>query len=96
MPVISIPRSLREKLGDEATEALTDVIKEIDIEARKDALALAEEKLERRLVEEMSKLRIEMHTELGNLKADMIKWMFIFWLGQIGVLSGIIFALLKL
>jgi hypothetical protein len=34
--------------------------------------------------------------DLANVKAELIKWMFIFWLGQIGVLSGIIFAMLKL
>ncbi len=28
--------------------------------------------------------------------ADTIKWMFIFWMGQIAVLSGIIFAFMKL
>jgi uncharacterized protein YqcC (DUF446 family) len=34
--------------------------------------------------------------DLANVKAEIIKWMFIFWLGQIGVLTGIIFAMLKL
>lgn len=34
--------------------------------------------------------------DLANVKAELIKWMFIFWIGQIGVLSGIIFAMLKL
>lgn len=34
--------------------------------------------------------------DLTNTKAELIKWMFIFWLGQIGVLTGIIFAMLKI
>jgi hypothetical protein len=34
--------------------------------------------------------------DLANLKSEIIKWMFLFWLGQIGVLTGIIFAMLKL
>ena len=34
--------------------------------------------------------------DLASLKAEIIKWMFIFWIGQIGVLSGIIFAMLKI
>jgi len=38
--------------------------------------------------------------DLANAKTEIIttilKWMFIFWLGQIGVISGIIFAMLKL
>ena len=28
-------------------------------------------------------------------KVDIIKWMFVFWVGTIGVLSGIMFALLN-
>ena len=27
-------------------------------------------------------------------KVDLIKWMFVFWVGTIGVLSGIMFAML--
>ncbi|MDR0793943.1 MAG: hypothetical protein LBE82_11590 [Chitinophagaceae bacterium] len=34
--------------------------------------------------------------EIANSKADIIKWMFIFWIGQIAVLTGIIFAILSL
>ncbi|NCO83210.1 MAG: hypothetical protein COZ31_08055 [Nitrospirae bacterium CG_4_10_14_3_um_filter_44_29] len=38
--------------------------------------------------------------DLANAKTEIIttilKWMFIFWLSQIGVISGIIFAMLKL
>jgi len=34
MAVIYIPKALRDKLGDEATEALTEVIREIGEEAR--------------------------------------------------------------
>ena len=38
--------------------------------------------------------------DIANAKTEIIttilKWMFIFWLGQIGVISGIIFAMLKL
>lgn len=38
--------------------------------------------------------------DIANAKTEIIttilKWMFIFWLGQIGVLTGIIFAMLKL
>ena len=34
--------------------------------------------------------------KMGDIRADMIKWMFLFWLGQIGVLLGAIFAMFKL
>ena len=121
MGVIVVPRILQEKLGEEGSDAFVKVIKEIDNEARKEALVVAEEHFEVRLSEEMGKLRQEfsefkeeMRTELSGFKdsmgreisslkvenaktkADMIKWMFIFWIGQIGVLSGIMFAIFKM
>jgi len=33
--------------------------------------------------------------DLSEVKAKIIKWMFIFWIGTIGVLSGILFTLLN-
>jgi len=33
--------------------------------------------------------------DLANTKADIIKWVFIFWLGQIGVTFGFILFFLK-
>ena len=130
MAVISIPKVLRDKIGEEATDALTEVIKSIDTEARKEALALAEERLERRLTEENGKIRLEIEkvrtemqgirmemqevrTEIGQLrteikeeigklnekiastKSEMIKWVFIFWIGQTGAIMGILFAFFK-
>ncbi len=99
MAVITIPKPLREKLGDEATDAFTEVIKEIDLDARKEALAIAEERFEKRLSEETGKLRVEiekLRVEMSNNKSEIIKWMFLFWLGHIGVLTGIIFIMFKL
>ena len=98
MGVIVVPRILQEKLGEEGSDAFVKVIKEIDNEARKEALVVAEEHFEVRLSEEMGKLRQEissLRVENAKTKADMIKWMFIFWIGQIGVLSGIMFAIFK-
>ncbi len=119
MGVIAIPNVLREKLGDEGVDAFTAVIREIDIEARKDALAIAEERFESRLSEETNQIKSEIEksradfkveieksrtefkveieknrteleknrTELEKNKAELLKWMFIFWIGQIGVIS---------
>ena len=102
MAVITIPKVLRDKLGDDGADAFAEVIKEIDLDARKDALAIAEERFEKRLADECGKLRLEIEklrtelkVEIANNKADIIKWMFIFWIGQIGVLSAIMFAVLK-
>ncbi|MBF0458618.1 MAG: DUF1640 domain-containing protein [Nitrospirae bacterium] len=122
MSVIAIPRSIRERLGDEASEDFASLINDIDLGARKDAIAIAEEKFERRLVEENGKLRIEMgklneriteengklriemgklneriteetgklRTDIASTKAEIIKWMFLFWIGQTVTMVAII------
>jgi hypothetical protein len=48
-------------------------------------------KLRMELSGETSKLRAEMH----DLRANLIQWMFVFWIGQIGVLIGLFFAFLR-
>ncbi len=48
-------------------------------------------KLRAELSGETSKLRAEMH----DLRASLIQWMFVFWIGQIGVLVGFLFTFLK-
>ncbi|MBI5286954.1 MAG: hypothetical protein HY878_05110 [Deltaproteobacteria bacterium] len=55
MPVISIPRPLRDKLGEEASNSLIQFINEATGEARDNVILLAEEKFEKRLTEEMSR-----------------------------------------
>lgn len=37
----------------------------------------------------------KLEAKIAESKSEMIKWMFIFWIGTIGVLSGIMFALLN-
>jgi hypothetical protein len=134
MPVITIPKALRDKLGDEAAESFAILLKEVEHEGRKDALVMAEEKFERRLTEEIGSLKVSFTEEIGSLKvsfteeigslkvsftermsentsgleskiykvkselevkinevkSDIIKWMFIFWAGQVVVLIAIL------
>jgi hypothetical protein len=32
---------------------------------------------------------------LATVEANIIKWMFIFWVGQVGVITGILFAFFR-
>ncbi|NPB04641.1 MAG: hypothetical protein GXO39_09595, partial [Thermotogae bacterium] len=45
---------------------------------------------------EIGKLRGEMKTEIESLRSDLIRWMFIFWVGQFVALAGILIAFLRL
>ncbi|MBF0457149.1 MAG: DUF1640 domain-containing protein [Nitrospirae bacterium] len=144
MSVITIPRSIRERLGDDASEDFASLINDVDIGARKDAISIAEERFERRLVEETGKLRVEigklneritletgkineritleigklndritleigkvneriseesgkLHIDIEKLRTEVeksgkenIKWMFLFWIGQLAAMAALL------
>jgi hypothetical protein len=91
MPIITLPQILRDKLGDDGAQALVELLNQADGQTKVDVLTVVEEKFERRLIEEISKLDIK----ISETKADLIRWMFVFWMGQIGALLGILFAFFR-
>ena len=52
-------------------------------------------KVNERMTEELSKVNERITAENSKTRADLIKWMFIFWIGQVGALLGILFAFFK-
>ena len=54
---------------------------------KESTLNTASERFEKRLA--------EIKVDISNAKTEMIKWMFIFWIGQIVVLFGIIAVFLR-
>ncbi|HKJ67614.1 MAG TPA: hypothetical protein VKA68_06625 [bacterium] len=117
MTIITIPKALREKLGDEGTDALVELFNQSGDRQKENILEFVEEKFERRLSEEIgrvnqritdetakldkritdetAKLDTRMTTEIAKVRTELIKWMFIFWIGQIGAILGILFAFFK-
>ncbi len=89
--LIAIPKALREKLGEEGANDLVDLLNSNAQNSGNSITAFVEEKFERRLSEEMAKLRGEMHKN----QVATIRWMFVFWVGQIGAILGILFAFFR-
>ncbi len=76
---------LSDKLGNDTTEAMFKYIDnktERSVEATIKTLATKDD---------IANVR----KEIGDAKVDTIKWMFIFWVGQIGATLAIIFLFLK-
>ncbi len=44
---------------------------------------------------EMGKLGESLRAEINNAKHAMVRWMFVFWIGQAGITVGIVFAVVK-
>jgi len=80
--VLELYEKLKAKLGDPEARLLLEFI-ETSVEQR----AASKEDLQRT----ESALRKEIH----QVKVDLLKWSFTFWIGNIAVLSGIMFALLR-
>jgi hypothetical protein len=75
MPVLTIKKPLREKLGDEAVDSLIDIFNQFQSEQKKDIIEIVEEKFERRLSEEISTLKVtilEKIAEVDNRLSEKI------------------------
>jgi len=121
MPLITVPKSLREKLGDDGSDALIEMFNQAQGVQKAEIIEVVEEKFERRLTEEISgvnhrieqlraelkednaslraelkednaSLRAELGEKISSSHANLIKWMFIFWVGQVVTILGILFA----
>ena len=66
-----VPASLRERLGLEASGGLVQMFNRAGREWSADVLSVAAERFDRRLVEEASKVRIEMAQEFAAVRQEM-------------------------
>ena len=80
MTVISIPKILRERLTDEGADAFVEILNRVEDRTQKAVLEIAEERFEKRL---------------AQVETRIIRWMFIFWVGQVGTITAILFAFFK-
>jgi len=102
MAIVAVPKPLREKLGEEGVDALIELFNQSQSEQKNNMLEFVEEKFERRLAEEMkiidrriSETEARLDGRISQSNANLIRWMFIFWVGQVGVIIGILFAFFK-
>lgn len=87
-------RALREKLGDEAMSGLRTVINDVGGPWKEDVLAIAGERFERRLADEIGALRVDITKQLAELRVELLKWSLLFWIGQFAAMSGMMAFLL--
>ena len=67
-------------------------------ELRNEVLETAADRFERRLTDETGKLRGEMseiRVDMSRMETRLIRWMFVFWLGQLGVTLTIVGVILR-
>ena len=111
MPVTAkLSRRFYETFGDEIADELVNWFNQVDATYRSELRDLAEvyfsrfdSRLEQRLAEtkaelrtEIAVLRTEMHDGFGRLRADVIKWMFVFWVGTVATSAGLLLGAVSL
>ncbi len=80
---------LSDKLGNDTTEAM---FKYID---NKTARSVEVNIKTLATKDDLAQFKYDLSKEIGNVRADTIKWMFIFWIGQVGATLAVAFLFLK-
>ncbi len=100
MPVTAkLSREFYDKFGNKVVDELVGLLNNMDTTFRTDLRELNEQnwlrfdaKLEQRIAELETRLRAEIasvRVGLSDLKAELIKWMFLFWLGTVATMFGV-------
>lgn len=86
LSIVLMPEALRSILGEQAAKEFVDLFNNTNNSAKESTLETASDRFERRL----SEFKGEVKTEISTARADMIKWMFIFWVSQIAIIITLI------
>lgn len=105
MPVTAkFSKEFYDKLGHRIADELVDWFNKVDAAYRSEFRELFElhfgrfdAKLEQRIAEVKGELRAELHDKVSELRGDMqrmevrlIRWMFLFWVGTIGMMAALL------
>lgn len=90
MRTTRVPAALRDRLGHEATIGLIEFAEAEKAVWSEDMLSISVERFERRLAEELGSLRVALVREIHDGRVETIKWVFIFWVGQMTAFVGVL------
>jgi hypothetical protein len=91
-----VPAALRERLGHEATIGLIEFADAEQTAWSEHMLSVSVERFERRLAEELAALRVALVREIHDGRVETIKWVFIFWVGQMTAFVGVLGFMLRI
>ena len=88
-------------VGDDATFGLIELLDSNRREWSEHVLSVAADRFERRLTEEISDFREEIREglhdgltsvrqEIATTRVEMLKWSFLFWIGQVAAMAGLL------
>ena len=80
----------RARLGDEQTEILTDTVFTAPPDSIDQLLMTAESQFHHRLVIELAALRADLMRELATTRLEVLRWLLLLWILQVGAFAGIV------
>lgn len=81
MPVTArLSREFYDRLGDKVVDELVGLLNDMDATFRAELKELNEQNFQR--------FEAKLEQRLADLKAELIKWMFLFWLGTVATMLG--------
>lgn len=94
---VRVYEALKSHLGEEDARLFIEYIEDTTREARGELATKADlAELRAATKADLAALRADLEkqlaslkTEIAEVKADLIKWMFLFWIGQVAVLFGL-------
>ena len=98
MDTLMVPAPVREKLGNAGSDGPVMMFAEahrMACESSNRTVREAEERFAHRLKEEISQFRVEMVQQMSDLRFDILKWNFLFWIGQLAAVMGLLSFLLR-
>jgi hypothetical protein len=90
-----IPAALRTRLEDDATFGLIEFMDSERKTWSEEVLAAAANRFEVRLTNELSALRRDVTHELSTTRIEMLRWSFVFWIGQVAAVTGLLAYMLR-
>jgi hypothetical protein len=82
MDNLLVPGAVRDSLGESASDGLLMMFA--------DAHRLAVDSFERRLDHNTALLTERFERRLADMRADLLKWSFLFWISQVAAIAGML------
>lgn len=94
MPVTAkLSKAFYERLGEQVTNELVEWFDAVDATYRSELRELNElnfARFDAKLEQRIAELRAEMRSGLADLRADLLKWMFVYWAGTALTVIGLL------
>ena len=101
MPITAkLSNKFYERLGDDVANELVEWLNLVDTSYRQEFRELFEanfgrvearlQAMEERIVQSEARLEARMDSKLAELKSELLKWMFLFWVGTMGTVLAIV------